>query len=129
MAEQPLVLIVDDEPDFLEIFGTKLQTAGFRVETALSAEEGIGKAKNLKPDLILMDIKMPGTSGAEAMLKLKEDPETRDIKTVFLTNLGEPREVGPDVSDRFSKEFGAAGYIKKTEDLDTLVEKVRAYLK
>ena len=60
MPDQKLILIVDDEPDFLEIFGTKLTTSGFRVETAGNGEEGFKKAKSIKPDLVLMDVKMPG---------------------------------------------------------------------
>jgi len=126
---QPLILIVDDEPDFLEIFGTKLGASGFRVETAGSGEEGIKKAKSLKPDLTLMDVKMPGISGAEALLKLKEDPETKDLKVVFLTGLGDPSAEMQEINRRLSAEIGAQGYIKKTENLDTIVDQVRSFLK
>jgi two-component system alkaline phosphatase synthesis response regulator PhoP len=126
--QQPLILIVDDEPDFREIFGTKLGAEGFRIETAENGEEGVKKAKELLPDLILMDVKMPKMDGAEAVLKLKEDPATAGIKAVFLTSLGDPRSEMHAISKKFSEEFGAQGYIKKTEDLATLAEKVKAYL-
>jgi twitching motility two-component system response regulator PilH len=128
MAEQPLILIVDDEPDFLEIFGTKLGASGFRIETAGNGEEGIKKAKSLKPDLVLMDVKMPVMDGAEAVLKLKSDPATKDIKVVFLTGLGDPRQEMQEINRRFSLEIGARGYLKKTDDLGTLVERVREFL-
>lgn len=129
MAGQPLILVVDDEPDFREIFETKLSSEGFRVETAANGEEGIKKAKALKPDLILMDVKMPGLSGADAVLKLKDDPETKGIKVVFLTSLGDPRAEMQAMSKRISSEFGAQGYMKKTDDLDRIVEQVRGFLR
>ncbi len=126
--KQPLILIVDDEPAFREIFGTKLGSDGFRIETAENGEEGVKKAKELLPDLILMDVKMPKMDGAEAVLKLKEDPATAGIKVIFLTSLGDPRSEMHAMSRKFSQDFGAQGYIKKTEDLETLTEKVKSYL-
>lgn len=128
MTDTPLILIVDDEQDFLEIFGTKLSSAGFRVETAGDGEEGIEKAKKLQPDLVLMDVRMPNISGSEAVLRLKDDPDTKNIKIVFLTSLGEPQEEAQSISSSFSKSFGADGYIRKTDDLDDLVEKVKKIL-
>lgn len=125
MPEVPLLLVIDDEPDFLEIFSTKFSAEGFRVETAQSGEEGIRKAKSLKPDLILMDVKMPGLSGVDAMLKLKDDPETKGIKVVFLTSLGDPRAEMQEMNRRLSTEVGAEGYLRKTDDLDSIVQKVR----
>ncbi len=132
MADQPLILVVDDEAAFREIFATKLGAAGFRVETAINGDEAMEKAKTLKPALVLMDVKMPGVTGADAMLKMKEDPSTRDIKVVFLTGLGDPRaEVkdAPAAAEKFSKELGAGGYLKKTDDLDSLVDRVKSFLK
>lgn len=129
MAEvTPLILIIDDDPAFREIFSIKLSASGFRMETADSGEDGIKKAKSLKPDLILLDVKMPGLTGPDTLIKLKEDPETANIRVVFLTSLGDPWTEAQAINKRLSKEFGALGYIKKTEDLDTLVEKVRAFL-
>src|SRR3989344_9332689 len=124
MADQPLILIVDDELSFLEIFRAKLSEAGFRVETASSGREGIEKAKTLKPNLILLDVKMPEISGAEVLFKIKEDPAIKDIDVVFLTNFGAPRaEIAEtqDVEVKFSKESGAKGYLRKTDDLDLIV--------
>jgi len=129
MAEQPLILVVDDEPDFREIFGAKLSAAGFRVETAENGQQGVDKTKTLKPDLVLMDVKMPVMDGASAVLKLREDPATRDVKVAFLTSLGDPRLEMQDINKRFSEEFGAQGYLKKTDDLDILLEKIKEFLK
>jgi two-component system alkaline phosphatase synthesis response regulator PhoP len=129
MAEQPLILIVDDEADFREIFSAKLTADGFRVATAENGQVGIEKAKTLKPNLILMDVKMPVMDGASAVLKLKEDPATKDIKVAFLTSLGDPRLEMQDINKKFSEEFGAQGYLKKTDDLETLGEKIKGFLK
>ncbi len=129
MANQPLILVVDDEADFREIFKVKLSAAGYRIETAENGEEAIKKAKLLKPDLILLDVKMPVMDGAQALLALREDPATKDIKTVFLTSLGDPREEVKELNRQFAKQLGAQGYLKKTEDLDVLVEQIQDFLK
>ena len=128
MAEQKLILIVDDEPSFREIFGAKFGSDGFRIETAENGQIGIEKAKALKPDLILMDVNMPIMDGATAVLKLHDDPETKDLKVVFLTSLGDPQKEMQELNHKFSQDFGAAGYLKKTDDLDALNEKVKAFL-
>lgn len=124
----PLVLLVDDEPSFLEILSIKLNTAGFRVEIAGSAELGIQKAKELKPDLILMDVQMPVMNGIETIHKLKSDPETKDLKVVFLTNLGDSSMGGPEADQKGAQEMGALGYMRKTDDLSNLLVNVRNYL-
>ena len=129
MNQPPLILLVDDEADFLEIFYAKLRQAGFRVETAENGEKGIEAAKKLKPDLILMDMKMPKMNGAQAVIKLKEDPETKDIKVVFLTNFGDPRTEMEEVDRKFSKDLGAIGYLRKTGDLDEIVQRVQSFFK
>lgn len=122
------VLIIDDDPNFLEIFGAKLASEGFSVEAAEGGIQGLIKAKESKPDIILMDVKMPDIDGVEAMTRLKEDPDTANIKVVFLTNMGDVRPEIQKINARFAQESGAAGYIRKTDDLSVLVERVRSYL-
>jgi CheY-like chemotaxis protein len=129
MADQPLILIVDDEAAFRDIFSAKLGADGFRTETAENGQIGVEKAKKLKPDLILMDVKMPVMDGSSAVLKLREDPEMKNIKVAFLTSLGDPRMEMQEINRKFSEDFGAQGYLKKTDDLDTLNEKIKEFLK
>jgi len=129
MNQPPLILLVDDEANFLEIFYAKLRQAGFRVETAENGEKGIEAAKKFKPDLILMDMKMPKMNGAQAVIKLKEDPETKDIKVVFLTNFGDPRTEMEEVDRKFSRDMGAMDYLRKTSDLDEIVQKIQTFFK
>ena len=128
MNQPPLLLIVDDEINFLEILRTKLAAAGFRVETAGNGREGIQKAKDLNPDLILMDVKMPEMDGLNAVSELKRDPATKDLKIIFLTNLGESDTNMQEIDEKFSMDFGATGYIKKTDDLDSMVQRIRSFL-
>ena len=126
--ESKLILIVDDEEMFREIFSKTLSAAGFRTETADGAEIGIAKAKSLKPDLVLLDVKMPKIEGPAAAMMLREDPALKDVKIAFLTNLGDPRLDLRDVDKKFSEEFGVQDYLKKTDDLDALVQHVKAIL-
>ena len=114
-----IILVVDDDPSFCEIFSAHLSASGYHVETAQSAAEGIMKAKSFHPDLILMDVKMPGTTGTDAVLQLKNDPETASIKVLFLTSTGSVQ--GEEVNEKFALEMGAAGYIKKSENLADIV--------
>lgn len=128
MNNLPLVLVVDDEANFREIFSTELLKAGYKVETAVDGEDGYEKAKNLKPALVLMDMEMPHLNGAGAVMKLKDDPETKNIKVIFLTNYGDPAAemVGADI--HFSKEIGAQDYIRKTDDMKEIVQRVVGFL-
>ena len=128
MADAPLILVVDDEPAFREIFTVKLTAAGFRVETAENGQLGVEKAKQLKPDLILMDAMMPVMDGATAVLKLHDDPDTRGIKVAFLTSMGDPRDGMQGGDESFSQSFGAMHYLRKTDDLNTLVARVQEML-
>jgi CheY-like chemotaxis protein len=125
---QPLILIVDDEPDFREIFSKGLSAAGFATETAENGADSILKAKSLKPNLILMDVNMPVMDGPTAVIKLREDPATKDTKIAFLTNLGDPRAELRTLDQKFSEQFGVREYLKKTDDLSALVEQIRAML-
>ncbi len=128
MSEQPLILIVDDEANFREIFGMKLKAAGYRVDTAENGAQAIEKAKALKPNLVLMDVNMPGMDGATAFLKLHDDPSTKNIKVAFLTSLGDPHREMQELNIKFSEDFGAQGYFKKTDNLDLLVQQIKGFL-
>jgi CheY-like chemotaxis protein len=128
MVGQSLILIVDDEANFREIFGAKLSADGYRIETAENGQIGIEKAKALKPDLILMDVNMPVMDGISAVLQLRENPETKDVRVAFLTSLGDPRMDMQELNKKFSQDIGAKGYLKKTDDLNTLSARVKEFL-
>jgi len=124
-GQPPYILIVDDEPDFREIFAAKLSAAGYQIDTAENGQLALEKMAQRRPDLVLMDVKMPVMDGAAAVLKMREDPNLATIKVAFLTSLGDPRLDMKEINRKFSEEFGAQGYLKKTDDLDTIADEVR----
>jgi two-component system cell cycle response regulator DivK len=84
-AVAPLVLVVDDYTDAREMYADFLVFSGFRVAEAKDGSEAIRKAIEIQPDLILMDLSLPGVDGWEATRRLKADERTRDIPVVALT--------------------------------------------
>lgn len=129
MRAKPLILIVDDEENFLEIFSAKLLAAGFETATAKNETEAVQKSKALMPDLILMDIFMPpGPTGTDIALNIHQSLETRGIKIAFLTNLKDPWPAVTGDHKNISKELGMEDFLEKTEDLDISVAKVKEIL-
>jgi CheY-like chemotaxis protein len=128
MKHTPLILIVDDDRDFRELLETKFKASGFSVESAGDGAEGVEKAKKFFPDLILMDVKMPKLDGVGALLKLKEDPVTKDIRVVLLTAFGDPEQEIYTTDKRFAEELGAHEYFLKSQDLDEMVNRVKSSL-
>ena len=82
---QPLILVVDDYQDAREMYAEYLQFSGFRVAEARNGNEAVDQAFALRPDLILMDLSLPGMDGWEATRRLKADPSTKHIPIVALT--------------------------------------------
>jgi CheY-like chemotaxis protein len=81
----PLILVVDDYQDAREMYAEYLQYSGFRVAEAKNGNEAVAQARSLKPDLILMDLSLPGMDGWEATRVLKADDATKHIPIVALT--------------------------------------------
>jgi two-component system alkaline phosphatase synthesis response regulator PhoP len=79
------VLVVDDEPDIVEILSYNLTKENYRVMKAYSGDECLEQARLNRPDLIILDIRMPGTSGIEACREIKQDLALKDIPVLFLT--------------------------------------------
>jgi CheY-like chemotaxis protein len=84
-AQGPLILVVDDYEDAREMYAEYLRFSGFRVAEARNGNEALEQAFTLKPDLILMDLSLPGMDGWEATRQLKADDRTRNIPVVALT--------------------------------------------
>jgi CheY-like chemotaxis protein len=83
--EQPLVLVVEDYQDAREMYAAYLQFSGYEVAEAANGVEAIEKARELLPDIVLMDLALPRMDGWEATRQLKSDPKTRNIPVVALT--------------------------------------------
>ena len=129
MREKPLILIVDDEDAFLEILGTKLRSSGYEVGLAHNEAEALAQAEALLPDLILMDIHMPGRTGTDAALGIKQNPKTKDIKIAFLTSLEKPWPgIAVEKNQVAAKEMGAEEFLRKDEDLGVTLNEIKNLL-
>ncbi|MFT4839186.1 MAG: two-component system alkaline phosphatase synthesis response regulator PhoP [Nonlabens sp.] len=117
------ILLVDDEPDILEIVGYNLRNEGYQVYTAENGEEALRKAKKKKPDLIILDVMMPVMDGIEACEKMRKLPELDGTVITFLTARGE------DYSMIAGFDAGADDYITKPVKPRVLVSKVKSLLR
>ncbi len=117
------ILLVDDEPDILEIVGYNLSQEGYKVITAENGREAISKAKKEQPHLIIMDVMMPGMDGIEACEQIRQIPDIQNVIITFLTARGE------DYSQVAGFDAGADDYITKPIKPKLLVSKVKALLR
>ena len=116
------ILIVDDSPTEIHVLTTILEKLGHSIATATNGEEGIARAKELKPDLILMDVVMPGMNGFQATRQISKDAETSHIPIIIVTTKDQE-------TDRvWGLRQGAKDYLTKPVDEATLIEKVGALL-
>jgi two-component system alkaline phosphatase synthesis response regulator PhoP len=118
-----VILLVDDEPDILEIVGYNLTQEGYSIVTAENGLKAINQAKKYKPHLIILDVMMPEMDGIEACEKLRAIPELSQSIITFLTARGE------DYSQLAGFEAGADDYITKPVKPKVLVSKVKALLR
>jgi CheY-like chemotaxis protein len=117
------VLIVDDEPDIRRIARLGLsRVGGMEVVEAANGADGLVRAREDRPDAILLDVMMPGLDGPSTLARLREDPQTASVPVVFLTAKAIAAEV-----DRL-KSLGAAGVLTKPFDPMTLARELRAAL-
>ena len=115
-----LVLIVDDSPTDVHVMQRALELGGFATAAAADGGEAIRKARELHPDLILMDIVMPGVNGFQATRELANDPSTRTIPVIMVTSKAQE-------SDRvWGLRQGAVDYLVKPVATDQLVRKAQA---
>ena len=117
------VLLVDDEVDILEMLKYNLEREGLRVSTALNGKDALKLARSERPDLIVLDIMMPGMDGVEVCTLLRASPEFKHTLIAFLTARGE------DYSQIAGFEAGADDYITKPVRPKVFVSKVKALLK
>ncbi|OGY59177.1 MAG: hypothetical protein A3B23_00460 [Candidatus Colwellbacteria bacterium RIFCSPLOWO2_01_FULL_48_10] len=124
---KPLILLIDDSQDFRDIMSVRLGAAGFDTVQASGGEEGIAKLKQINPDLIVLDLEMPGINGVETLMRIKNDPSNKDKKVVFLTSYGEPQEKLAEVDKKFATEVGALCYLRKTDDMNHIVREIKSH--
>lgn len=117
------VLVIDDEESIIDFIKLGLHYEGFQVEAAADGEQGIVAAQRINPDVIILDVMMPGVDGLEVCRRLRANPTTSDIPILMLTAKDE-------VSDRIlGLQTGADDYITKPFDFYELLERIRAILR
>src|SRR5678815_749002 len=113
------ILVVDDDPEIVAMLSTRLAARGYKVSTAGDGKAAIELAKRERPELVLLDVMMPGKSGWEVARALKQDPVTQTIKIVMVTAIGE------QVNELTSPLYGADAYIDKPFEFERLEKVIR----
>lgn len=121
--ENTKILLVDDEPDIVEIIRFNLEKEGYQVSTAYNGQEAIDVAEKVNPHLIILDIMMPVLDGIEACERLRQNPKFSDTVIMFLTARGE------DYSYVAAFDAGADDYTTKPVKPKVLVSKVKGLLR
>src|SRR4030067_1302980 len=122
MGQKKRILIVDDERDMVKALTIRLQRAGYEVVTAFDGAQAIFMAHKEKPDLIILDVRMPAGDGFSVAEKLKQSTDTFAIPVIFLT--GSPEKN----SEEKAMALGARFYVKKPYDPEELLDAVRRAL-
>ncbi|MEO8704347.1 MAG: response regulator [Kofleriaceae bacterium] len=108
------ILVVDDDPEIVSMLSTRLGARGYKVSTASDGHRAIELAKREVPDVMLLDVMMPGKSGWEVARAIKQDPATAGIKIVMVTAIGE------QVNEITSPLYGADAHIDKPFEFEKL---------
>jgi DNA-binding response OmpR family regulator len=114
------ILVVDDDPEIVAMLTTRLGHRGYNVSSASDGHHALELARREKPDLVLLDVMMPGKSGWEVARALKQDPETQDIKIVMVTAIGE------QVNEITSPLYGADAHIDKPFEFERLERVIKS---
>ena len=115
------ILVVDDEPDVVELIGFNLRSRGYEVISAKDGMEALLKARRLLPDLVVLDVMMPGQSGWEVCRSIRETQSLKDTGVIMLTG------VGHRMNEMTSPLYGADAFIDKPfefEDLDSKIDEL-----
>lgn len=121
MSDTKRILLIDDEPDFVDMIKMRLESNDYEVIAADNGEDGIRLAQAEKPDLILLDVMMPGIDGFQTLQRLKADGKTWDIPVVMLTAKREMKSI------QRAQDISAADYLIKPCESKDLMAVVRRY--
>jgi CheY-like chemotaxis protein len=117
--EKPIVLVVDDEASARELLCNYLETEGYTVMVAASGTAAVESARNALPDLIVMDVLMPGPGGLQTLFVLKENPKTAKIPIIVVSGM-DPKFLGSTV--------GVSAYLVKPVDRSIFIRSVHKLL-
>lgn len=120
---QTRILLVEDDPFLSSLAGNHLQKRGYAVTVTQDGPSALTAIKKEKPSFVLLDLIMPGMSGFEVLKKIKEDPNTKDIPVIILSNLGQEQDIEE------AKRLGAADFfIKARLNLSDIIQKIETML-
>lgn len=120
---QQTILVIEDEHSIVEILAYNLGNEGFEVITATDGIEGLRRAQSALPDLIVLDLMLPGIDGLEVCRRLRSDKKTRDIRILMLTAKGE------EVDEIVGFNVGADDYVAKPFKVKPLIHRIKALLR
>ena len=112
------ILVVDDEADLVSTVQYRLRWYHYEVITAANGKEGLEKAINEKPDLILLDISMPVMNGHEVLERIRKHPDLKNIPVIMFTALCEAKDIAT------ASSYGISDYVTKPFDFTELMEKI-----
>lgn len=117
------ILIVDDEPDIVEFISYNLKSKGYQIATAYDGIEALRKAKEFRPDLVLLDVMMPNKDGMQTLREMRQTPELESVAIIFLTALSDEK------SEIEGLKLGADDYIAKPIKPELLLTRIAAALR
>lgn len=121
--DQKKILVIEDDKFLRELIVQKLTKEGFEVEEAIDGEKGFEKTKEGRPDLILLDLILPGIDGFKVLSQIKEDPVLAEIPVIILSNLGQKEDVEKGLN------LGAVDYLIKAHFTPAeIIEKIKKAL-
>ena len=122
MSKPARILVVDDDPDIVTMLSTRLSSRGFKVSTASDGHQAIELTKKELPDVVLLDVMMPGKSGWEVARAIKQDPATNAVKIVMVS------AIGAKTNEITAPIYGADAHVDKPFELDHLEKVIRQLL-
>ena len=128
MGIVPKILMVDDDAELASIIALKLDAEGFNIKTVGDPQEGLAIAKEYQPDLILLDVNMPGMNGTEYLIELRAMPGMKKTKVIFFTSLLNPWPA-TERREEMAQSLGAVGFMEKGTDLSEVVKRIREELR
>lgn len=127
MADKKQILLIDDDPDFVEAVKVIVENGGYDVRVAYDGQEGLEAVAEGKPDLIVLDVMMPVMNGHEACAKLKADDATKEIPIILLTAVAD-RVTTSTYTHRDMLESEAEDYMPKPVEPQELLERIQSWL-
>ncbi len=121
-AKKPVLLIADDDPEILAMLSLRLSKKGYTVVEAVDGIQTLRQAREKNPDLVILDVMMPGKNGWEVARELRADPKLRNVGIVMLTAIGEK------VNELTSPLYGADEYVDKPFDFADLEARLKKVL-